>query len=266
MKVGDIIIHPKYGKGEITKIGVDQITCWIAGGFRAFTPSSCEEFHRAASEKGQGIDFNRKAESYPCGFCSGSFTTEKGMLVHQSQCKENPAATQWVRTKVKPEEAGMAKKGVKSKRSSYTDEEKAFIADNYGKLPMEDLARKLGIRVNTLQGYVYYLRKIGRMPPSPDHARRSAIYKGTKVIKANLNETTIPLLKTSAPEKKHHPSGMAGETAKHVESRSEHTRGIVRNVLTAHWLAFMRQERNINLTLNQIKADFTDFLFKEYSI
>jgi len=147
------------------------------------------------------------------------------------------------------QEIKMAKKGVPSKGRRYSDDERKFIAENYGKMPMGELARKFGINVSALQGYACYLRKIGTMPPAPDHEERSAIYwKGKDKPKKNA----------------HH--GFTGQDEKHITDRSPQVLKMVRNYLTAQWLGFLGRADNADKTLNQLRADFAEELFKELGI
>jgi len=112
MKIGDTVIHPKYGKGDVVKIMTDkdQVICFLANENRYFTKAGAEFMvQAAATDKGSmGADFDHSkaptkaaAKTHTCSFCMRSFGKERGMQVHEAQCKNNPQGTQWARGKVK---------------------------------------------------------------------------------------------------------------------------------------------------------------------
>ncbi|MDD5288325.1 MAG: hypothetical protein PHY28_04355 [Dehalococcoidales bacterium] len=201
MKIGDRVLHNKYGIGEITKINADQVTCLLAGAYRTFTTEAAQAMVKAAdnSRGTTGADFRREEKRYPCSFCSGSFETPIGCKTHETQCKENPNAKQWKSVTVKPEVMA-ARKEVLKKRS-----------------------KKRGA------------------PPGNKNAKKPQDIKKPKVS--------------------HHSVDRMHEIGRHPQTIS-----ILRNALTARWLVFLNQDGSSNKTLNQLRADFTQELFKEFEI
>ena len=109
MKIGDVVIHPKFGKGTIVKIFPDKVICMLANEERAFTPQGAEFMSKEAMDKSMGVDFDQtkpkpaatvaSTKRYFCEFCPREFELERSMQVHQSQCKQNPNHKEWQRFK-----------------------------------------------------------------------------------------------------------------------------------------------------------------------
>lgn len=57
----------------------------------------------------------------------------------------------------------------------YTEAEKAFIVDNYGKIPIEKIAEKIGVTAEKIHGYVWILRN--KHGINIDHAQRGPKFK-----------------------------------------------------------------------------------------
>lgn len=112
MKINDVVIHPKYGKGHVVEImeTKDQVICFLAGENRYFTKAGAEFMIDAASrdKATTGADFDHGQKKVMtekemefiagrCLFCSKDFEKEQALAVHQSQCKQNPNARRWKR-------------------------------------------------------------------------------------------------------------------------------------------------------------------------
>jgi hypothetical protein len=127
MKIGDVIIHPKFGKGQIVKIFPDKVICLLAGEERQFTPQGAEFMSKEALDKSMGVDFDNTApkkattvastKRYFCKFCPREFELERSMITHQSQCKQNPDFVQWDRVR-KPVKDKAAAPPAKKKRGA----------------------------------------------------------------------------------------------------------------------------------------------------
>jgi len=114
MRVGDVVIHPKYGKGNVVKIMTDkdQVICFLANENRYFTKAGAEFMVQAAdiSKASMGADFDHTAKPvtsseakmiHQCEFCSREFKNYQGLRHHQWQCPKNPDRKIWTRGPVK---------------------------------------------------------------------------------------------------------------------------------------------------------------------
>ena len=116
MRVGDIVVHPKYGKGDVVKIMTekDQVICFLANENRYFTKAGAEFMVQAAdnSKASMGADFDHTAKTitkgkvitsseakmiHQCEFCSREFKNYQGLRHHQWQCPKNPDRKTWER-------------------------------------------------------------------------------------------------------------------------------------------------------------------------
>jgi hypothetical protein len=127
MRVGDVVIHPKYGKGNVVKIfwDKDQVICFLANENRYFTKAGAEFMIQAASDPRatMGADFDHgtaptkaTAKTHTCSFCQRSFGKERGMQVHEAQCIRNPKGHTWARSCGKVKKKRGAQPGNQSAR------------------------------------------------------------------------------------------------------------------------------------------------------
>jgi len=98
MRVGDVVIHPKYGKGDVIKIMTDkdQVICFLANENRYFTKAGAEFMVAAATEQraSMGADFDHSKLTTEesryiagrCLRCGKDFKYKKPLAAHEKQC------------------------------------------------------------------------------------------------------------------------------------------------------------------------------------
>lgn len=204
MKVGNVVLHPVFGKGEIRAIDVsaDRVVCLLGNEERFFTVDGAKSMIRAA----QGVSEKREVERFNCQFCGKCFEALRSKNVHESRCEKSPNYKKW------------------SRKETEKAVPKSVIFTCLCNETFKDIDGLL--------------------------AHQKSCVKNTKPEQPEPKRVRI----------------MHDKNCLHAEKIAPQTIKIVRNVLTARWLAFISRLDNESVSIKDSKQKFHDEIFQEFGI
>jgi hypothetical protein len=168
MKVGDLVVHPKYGKGNVVKIfwDKDQVICFLANENRYFTKAGAE-FMVAAATASMGADFDHSKLTTEesryiagrCLRCGKDFKYKKPLAAHEKQCTGK-------RVKVLPQVMA-ARQDLVKKRGAQPGNQHARRYKPAEKAPISYAERK-GLIEDPVKVYSSSKDQIHKMPEQQD--------------------------------------------------------------------------------------------------